>query len=49
MGKGGDWEIENIVGSNAVLQNGGEVQSLDFVSDCSTTSMINKIKQTEEN
>lgn len=42
--KGGDWKPEQIAGSNYVLQNGGEVKVLDFVTDCSTTSMIEKIQ-----
>ncbi len=42
--KGGDWKIEDIVGSDVVLKNGGEVKSLSFVQGVSTTSIIDKIK-----
>lgn len=42
--KGGDWPTEKIVGSTFVLKNGGEVRSLQFISGCSTTNLIEKIK-----
>ena len=42
--KGGDWSIEQIVGSKEVLDNGGEVLSLNFIDGFSTTSTINKIQ-----
>jgi len=41
--KGGDWKPEQIVGSDAVLANGGEVKSLAFVKGYSTTSIEEKI------
>lgn len=41
--KGGDWAVEDIVGSDIVLANGGEVKSLNFVNGFSTTSTIEKI------
>ncbi len=44
--KGGDWKPEQIVGSNIVLTNGGEVQSLAFIQGYSTTSIEQKIKST---
>ena len=40
--KGGDWKIEQIVGSDFVLANGGEVKSLQFVDGRSTTQIIEK-------
>lgn len=40
--KGGDWKIDQIVGSDFVLANGGEVRSLLFVDGKSTTSLIQK-------
>lgn len=43
--KGGDWRPEQIAGSQCVLQNGGEVHSLDFVEGHSTTSVIDKISK----
>lgn len=41
--KGGDWEISQIVGSDFVIENGGEVKSLTFVNGFSTTNTIDKI------
>lgn len=42
--KGGDWKINQIVGSDFVLSNGGEVKSLQFIDGRSTTSIIEKSK-----
>lgn len=42
--KGGDWKLDQIVGSDFVLQNGGKVQSLQFINGKSTTSIIEKSK-----
>lgn len=44
--KGGDWKIEQIVGGKEVVENGGEVYSLNFVSGYSTTNIIHKIQAT---
>lgn len=41
--KGGDWKPEDIVGSDIVLADGGEVKSLQFVNGFSTTATIEKI------
>lgn len=43
--KGGDWQINQIVGSDFVIANGGEVKSLKFVDGLSTTGTIEKILQ----
>lgn len=43
--KGGDWKPEQIVGSEEVLANGGEVRSLAFVEGYSTTNIEKKIKE----
>ena len=43
--KGGDYRIENIVGSKFVIQNGGTVKSLKFVKGFSTTELIKRIKK----
>ena len=43
--KGGDWPVEQIVGSDIVLENGGRVKSLTFVEGYSTTKIIQKIKR----
>ncbi len=42
--KGGDYKVEDIAGADTVLANGGRVEVLEFVNDCSTSNMINKIK-----
>lgn len=41
--KGSDWAVENIVGKDVVEAAGGEVQTIDFVPNCSTTNIIQKI------
>jgi rfaE bifunctional protein nucleotidyltransferase chain/domain len=41
--KGGDWAIDQIVGSDFVLANGGQVKSLNFIEGLSTTGTIEKI------
>ncbi len=42
--KGGDWKIEQIVGSDFVMSYGGQVKSLNFVNGKSTTAIIEKSK-----
>ena len=42
--KGADYDIENIVGAKAVLENGGEVKTIDLVEGYSTTNIINNLK-----
>jgi D-beta-D-heptose 7-phosphate kinase/D-beta-D-heptose 1-phosphate adenosyltransferase len=44
--KGGDYKIEDIAGADFVLANGGNVEVLEFVNDCSTSKVISKIKAT---
>jgi len=41
--KGADWAIENIVGKDVVLANGGEVKTIEFVNDQSTSKIIKTI------
>ena len=43
--KGADYAIENIVGAEEVIANGGEVKTIDFVEGYSSTSIINKIRK----
>ena len=43
--KGGDWKPHQIVGSEHVLNHGGEVLSLQFVEGYSTTALEEKIKK----
>ncbi|AWB67051.1 bifunctional heptose 7-phosphate kinase/heptose 1-phosphate adenyltransferase [Saccharobesus litoralis] len=42
--KGGDYTPDTIVGADIVWDNGGEVKVIEFVDGCSTTNIINKIK-----
>jgi rfaE bifunctional protein nucleotidyltransferase chain/domain len=44
--KGSDYLAENIVGSDVVKRNGGEVKTIDFVPGYSTSRIIEKIKKT---
>ncbi len=45
--KGGDWTVANIVGSAETLARGGEVHSIPFLFDTSTTATIKKIRTTD--
>lgn len=42
--KGGDYTIDEIVGAKEVIANGGEVKSLQFLPGYSSSSIIEKIK-----
>ncbi len=42
--KGGDWAVENIVGHDIVLKQGGEVYSLPLIDGYSTTGTIATIR-----
>lgn len=41
--KGADWSPDKIVGSDIVIENGGEVKNIQFVHNQSTTKIINEI------
>ncbi len=41
--KGADWSIDNIIGREIVEANGGEVRTIEFVNDQSTSKIINSI------
>lgn len=41
--KGADWSIDNIVGREVVEKNGGEVKTIDFVNNQSTSKIIESI------
>jgi len=45
--KGGDYQPDQIAGAHAVIANGGIVRVLPFVDGCSTTSMLEKILETQ--
>ncbi|RTL00679.1 MAG: D-glycero-beta-D-manno-heptose 1-phosphate adenylyltransferase [Proteobacteria bacterium] len=42
--KGGDWSPENIVGSKEVVRNGGQVHSIPFLYQTSTTKLVQQIR-----
>lgn len=42
--KGGDYKVEDIVGYDIVIENGGEVKTLNFIDGYSTTAFETKIK-----
>ena len=42
--KGADYEVEDIVGSNFVITNGGSVETIPFLEGYSTSHIINSIK-----
>ena len=42
--KGGDWAVDNIVGSDIVKREGGQVVSIPFAYDRSTTKILKKIR-----
>lgn len=46
--KGGDYGIENIVGAQETLANGGEVKVLTFLPGYSSTAIIEKIKNLKQ-
>lgn len=41
--KGADWSIDKIVGRDVVEANGGEVKTIEFVNDQSTSKIIQTI------
>jgi D-glycero-beta-D-manno-heptose 1-phosphate adenylyltransferase len=42
--KGGDWPVDRIVGATEVLNWGGQVHSIPFVHQRSTTALLEKIR-----
>ena len=44
LAKGGDYEIETIIGHEIVQHNGGKVKLVPFVDGFSSTNIIDKIK-----
>ena len=43
--KGGDWPVEKIVGYTEVLGWGGQVHSIPFIHERSTTALVEKIRR----
>lgn len=46
--KGGDYGIDQVVGAPIVQAYGGEVKVLKFVDSCSTTAIVEKIREQNE-
>ncbi len=46
--KGGDYSLDQVVGSEYVQSYGGEVRTLDFLDDCSTSAIMEKMKDSGE-
>ena len=42
--KGGDWVVEKIIGAREVIEDGGEVHSIPFRYQRSTTDLIKRIR-----
>ncbi|GGY16018.1 adenylyltransferase/cytidyltransferase family protein [Paludibacterium paludis] len=42
--KGGDWPVDKIVGSHETLARGGEVHSIPFLHQTSTTETLRKVR-----
>lgn len=47
--KGGDWGVDEIVGADLVLASGGEVKSLRYEAGLSSSSIIDRIRQSGNN
>ena len=43
--KGSDYTIDQIVGADEIIKQGGEVKTVDFVEGYSTTDLIKKIRE----
>jgi rfaE bifunctional protein nucleotidyltransferase chain/domain len=45
LAKGGDWPLERIVGAGGVLARGGQVVSIPFEHERSTTGLVERIRK----
>ena len=43
--KGGDYKINEVVGADYVLGNGGQVELIDFVEGYSSSALIDKMER----
>jgi D-beta-D-heptose 7-phosphate kinase / D-beta-D-heptose 1-phosphate adenosyltransferase len=43
--KGGDYREHQVIGGDIVKEYGGSVKVLSFIDSCSTTAIVNKIRQ----
>ena len=46
--KGGDWKPEEIIGADFVLENGGEVHSLPLLGGFSSSKIVEKVKNIDQ-
>ncbi|MCY4181345.1 MAG: D-glycero-beta-D-manno-heptose 1-phosphate adenylyltransferase, partial [Gammaproteobacteria bacterium] len=46
--KGGDYTLGEVVGGELVTSQGGEVQVLAFIDDCSTSAIVEKMRGTDD-
>jgi D-beta-D-heptose 7-phosphate kinase/D-beta-D-heptose 1-phosphate adenosyltransferase len=46
--KGGDYALEEVVGGDFVQSYGGAVRVLEFLDNCSTSAMMEKMKEMAE-
>ncbi|HDZ57055.1 MAG TPA: bifunctional D-glycero-beta-D-manno-heptose-7-phosphate kinase/D-glycero-beta-D-manno-heptose 1-phosphate adenylyltransferase HldE [Pseudomonas xinjiangensis] len=46
--KGGDYSVDQVVGAPIVQSYGGEVKVLNFLESCSTTAIVQRIREREE-
>ncbi len=46
--KGGDYTLDQVVGGEFVRSYGGEVKALDFLDNCSTSEIVEKMKEVGE-
>ena len=46
--KGGDYTLDQVVGGEYVKSYGGEVKALEFLDDCSTSAIVEKMKEVGE-
>lgn len=46
--KGGDYTLEQVVGGEFVLSYGGEVKALEFLDNCSTSAIVEKVREIGE-
>jgi D-beta-D-heptose 7-phosphate kinase/D-beta-D-heptose 1-phosphate adenosyltransferase len=42
--KGGDYRLDQVVGGEFVQSYGGEVRVLDFLDNCSTSAIVEKVR-----
>lgn len=46
--KGGDYTLDKVVGGEFVQSYGGQVKALEFLDDCSTSAIVEKVKELDK-